>query len=190
MEGSPVLQLLLIAVSLALDAMAVSVSVGIANPRAAWKQGLRMGLWFGGFQFGMPLLGFLLGRTLSAYIAAAAPFVAFGLLAFVGGRMIIDSLQNQDGCAPATGELTTRRLFTLAVATSIDALAVGVSAAFMALPLLLSCTVIGVTAFLLSLLGALVGRRLGCAFQRWAQVLGGIVLILIGLKFLLERFFL
>lgn len=185
------LQLLLIAVSLALDAMAVSISVGIANPRAAWKQGLRMGLWFGGFQFGMPLLGFLLGRTLSTYISAAAPFVAFGLLAFVGGRMIVDSLQSKEDNAPAdAGELTTRRLFTLAVATSIDALAVGVSAAFMALPLLLSCTVIGVTAFLLSLLGALVGRRLGCAFQRWAQVLGGIVLILIGLKFLLERFFL
>lgn len=185
------LQLLLIAVSLALDAMAVSISIGIANPHAAWKQGLRMGLWFGGFQFGMPLIGFLLGRTLSTYIAAAAPFVAFGLLAFVGGRMIVDSLQSKDDCAAvAGGELTTRRLFTLAVATSIDALVVGVSAAFMAFPLLLSCAVIGVTAFLLSLLGALVGRKLGCAFQRWAQVLGGVVLILIGSKFLIERLFL
>lgn len=185
------IQLLLIAVSLALDAMAVSVSVGIANPRAALKQGLRMGLWFGAFQFGMPLLGFLLGRTLSVYVEAVAPFVAFALLAFVGGRMVLDSLQNKDCQLPeaASGDLTARRLFALAVATSIDALAVGVSAAFMALPLLLSCTVIGVTAFLLSLLGALVGKKLGCVFQRWAQVFGGCVLILIGLKFLIERLF-
>lgn len=186
------LQLLLIAVSLALDAMAVAISVGMANPRAALKQGLRMGLWFGGFQFGMPLVGFLLGQTLSAYIQSAAPFIAFALLAFVGGRMVLDSLPSK-GCdrpEPVPDTLTNRRLFTLAVATSIDALAVGVSAAFMALPLLLSCTVIGVTAFLLSVLGAVVGRRLGCAFQRWAQVLGGTVLILIGLKFLLERLFL
>lgn len=190
MGGICVVQLLLIAVSLALDAMAVSVSVGVANPRAAWKQGLRMGLWFGGFQFGMPLLGFLLGRTLSAYVEAVAPFVAFALLAFVGGRMVLDALQNKDCQVPgAVGELTARRLFALAVATSIDALAVGVSAAFMALPLLLSCAVIGVTAFLLSLLGAVVGKGLGCAFQRWAQLLGGCVLILIGLKFLIQRLF-
>lgn len=185
------LQLLLISVSLALDAMAVSISVGMANPQAAWKQGLRMGLWFGGFQFGMPLLGFLLGRTLSSYIQTAAPFVAFALLAFVGGRMVLDSLQNKDCEVPrAAGALTARKLFALAVATSIDALAVGVSAAFMAFPLLLSCTVIGATAFLLSLLGAVVGRKLGCAFQRWAQICGGVVLILIGLKFLVERLFL
>lgn len=184
------LQLLLIAVSLALDAMAVSISVGMANPRAAWRQGLRMGLWFGGFQFGMPLVGFLLGRTLSIYVAMVAPFIAFALLAFVGGRMVLDAWQNKDCEVPgAVGELTARRLFTLAVATSIDALAVGVSAAFMAFPLYLSCAVIGLTAFLLSLLGAVVGQRLGCAFQRWAQAIGGVVLILIGLKFLLERLF-
>lgn len=185
------LQLLLIAVSLALDAMAVSISVGMADPKAAWRQGLRMGLWFGGFQFGMPLLGFLLGQTLSAYIQSAAPFVAFALLAFVGGRMVLDAWQNKDCQVPsaAYGALTARKLLVLAVATSIDALAVGVSAAFMAFPLLLSCAVIGVTAFLLSLLGAVVGKGLGCAFQRWSQAAGGVALILIGLKFLLERLF-
>lgn len=185
------LKLLLIAVSLALDAMTVSISVGMSDPQAALKQGLRMGVWFGAFQFAMPLIGFLLGSTLSAYVAFAAPYIAFALLAFVGGRMVMDALQNKDCEVPsaACSTLTTKKLFALAVATSIDALAVGVSAAFMALPLLLSCTVIGVTAFLLSLLGALVGRKLGCAFQRWAQILGGVVLILIGLKFLIERLF-
>lgn len=172
--------------------MAVSVSVGMSNPAAAARQGLRMGLWFGGFQFAMPLVGFLLGQTLANYIEAAAPFIAFILLAFVGGRMVLDALQNQNCELPqdTPDTLTNRRLFTLAVATSIDALAVGVSAAFMALPLLLSCAVIGVTAFVLSVLGAIVGKKLGCAFQRWAQLLGGAVLIAIGLKFLLERLFL
>lgn len=185
------LKLLLIAVSLALDAMTVSISVGMSDPQAALKQGLRMGVWFGAFQFAMPLIGFLLGSTLSAYVAFAAPYIAFALLAFVGGRMVMDALQNKNCEVPsaAYSTLTAKKLFALAVATSIDALAVGVSAAFMALPLLLSCAVIGVTAFLLSLLGALVGRKLGCAFQRWAQVLGGVVLILIGLKFLIERLF-
>lgn len=185
------LKLLLIAVSLALDAMTVSISVGMSDPQAALKQGLRMGVWFGAFQFAMPLIGFLLGSTLSAYVAFAAPYIAFALLAFVGGRMVMDALQNKNCEVPsaAYSTLTAKKLFALAVATSIDALAVGVSAAFMALPLLLSCSVIGVTAFLLSLVGALVGRKLGCAFQRWAQVLGGVVLILIGLKFLIERLF-
>lgn len=185
------LKLLLIAVSLALDAMTVSISVGMSDPQAALKQGLRMGVWFGAFQFAMPLIGFLLGSTLSAYVAFAAPYIAFALLAFVGGRMVMDALQNKNCEVPsaACSTLTAKKLFALAVATSIDALAVGVSAAFMALPLLLSCAVIGVTAFLLSLVGALVGRKLGCAFQRWAQVLGGVVLILIGLKFLIERLF-
>lgn len=185
------LKLLLIAVSLALDAMTVSISVGMSDPQAALKQGLRMGVWFGAFQFAMPLIGFLLGSTLSAYVAFAAPYIAFALLAFVGGRMVMDALQNKNCEVPsaAYSTLTAKKLFALAVATSIDALAVGVSAAFMALPLLLSCAVIGVTAFQLSLLGALVGRKLGCAFQRWAQVLGGVVLILIGLKFLIERLF-
>lgn len=185
------LKLLLIAVSLALDAMTVSISVGMSDPQAALKQGLRMGVWFGAFQFAMPLIGFLLGSTLSAYVAFAAPYIAFALLAFVGGRMVMDALQNKNCEVPsaAYSTLTAKKLFALAVATSIDALAVGVSAAFMALPLLLSCAVIGVTAFLLSLVGALVGRKLGCAFQRWAQVLGGVVLILIGLKFLIERLF-
>lgn len=187
------IQLLLIALSLALDAMAVSISVGMAAPKAAWKEGLRLGVWFGAFQFGMPLLGFLLGQTLSTYIESIAPFVAFALLAFIGGRMVWDAIQSPGCDAPGQGEdmshLPAKRVCVLAIATSIDALAVGVSAAFMAMPLLLSCAVIGVTAFVLSFLGAVVGQKLGCAFQRWAQLAGGVVLILIGLKFLLERLF-
>lgn len=180
-------ELLLIAVSLALDALAVSVSVGMGNPQGGARQGLRLGLWFGGFQFGMPLLGFLLGTTLAAYIEAAAPWIAFGLLAFIGGRMIWEALSPGEG--EDVSHLTNSRLCLLAVATSIDALAVGVSAAMMGLDILLSCTVIGLTAFVLSFAGAMVGKGLGAAFQKWAQVAGGVVLIGIGLKFLLERLY-
>lgn len=181
------MQIVLIAVSLALDAMAVSISVGLAHPAQAARQGLRLGLWFGGFQFGMPLLGFLLGRTLSAYIESVAPWVAFALLAFIGGRMIWESFQ--PGEAEDFQVLPTGQVCLLAIATSIDALAVGVGASLMGLPLVLSCAVIGATAFVLSFLGAVVGRKLGQGFQTWAQVAGGAVLIGIGLKFLLERFF-
>lgn len=182
-------RLLLIAVSLALDAMAVSVSVGVANPAGGLRQGLRLGAWFGAFQFIMPLLGFLLGRTLAGYVSAVSPYIAFALLAFIGGRMVWDALSaKKDGEDDADyAHLPWQRLLLLAIATSIDALAVGVSAAFMDFPLLLSCCVIGAVAFALSVLGALVGKALGGLFQTCAQLAGGVILILMGGKFLLEQ---
>lgn len=181
-------RLLLIAVSLALDAMTVSVSVGVANPQGGLRQGLRLGSWFGAFQFIMPLLGFLLGRTLAGYVSAVSPYIAFALLAFIGGRMVWDALSREkDGGGCDCAKLTWRRLLPLAVATSIDALAVGVSAAFMDFPLLLSCCVIGAVAFALSVLGALVGKALGTLFQTCAQLAGGVILILMGGRFLLEH---
>lgn len=183
------LQILLIAVSLAMDAMAVSISVSLACPGSAARQGVRLGLWFGSFQFAMPLVGFLLGQTLSGYVQAAAPWIAFILLAFIGGRMILDALQPREEPQEDMAHLSTGRVCLLAVATSIDALAVGVGASLMGMPLLFSCAIIGVTAFALSLLGAVLGQKLGQAFQTYAQVGGGVVLILIGLKFLIERLF-
>lgn len=181
-------QLFLIALSLAVDALAASVSVSLAHPEGGVAQGLRLGAWFGGFQFGMPLLGFLLGRGLTARVEAAAPFLAFALLAFIGGRMLWEALGTPEE-APDYSCLTNRRLFLLAVATSIDALAVGVSAAFMDFPVLVSCGVIGLTSFVLSFGGAMVGRRLGAAFRLYAQVAGGVVLVAIGARFLLERLY-
>lgn len=178
-----------IAVSLAMDAMAVSVSAGIACRGSALRQGLRLGLWFGAFQFAMPLVGFFLGQALAAYVEAAAPYIAFALLAFIGGRMVWDALQPPDEKDEDLSDLSTAKVCLLAIATSIDALAVGVGASLMGMDLLTSCVVIGVTAFLLSFLGAVVGRKLGQRFNTWAQVAGGIVLIAIGLKFLLERVF-
>lgn len=179
-------QALLIALSLAMDAMAVSISAGIACRGSAVGQGLRLGTWFGAFQFAMPLVGFALGRAMAAYVEAVAPYIAFALLAFIGGRMVWDSLAG-DGEEEDMANLSNSKVCMLAIATSIDALAVGVGASLMAMPLLPSCIIIGVVAFALSFLGAVVGRKLGQRFSTWAQVAGGVVLIGIGLKFLLEK---
>ena len=185
---SQFIQVFLIALSLAMDAMAGSISVGLACQGSAAKQGLRLGVWFGAFQFAMPLIGFALGVALSNVVSTAAPFIAFALLAFIGGRMIWDAFQGEESEEDMSC-LSNGKVCLLAIATSIDALAVGVSASLMELPLLPSCAIIGVTAFVLSFVGAVVGRLLGSRFNTWAQVAGGLVLVGIGLKFLLERLF-
>ena len=178
----------LIAVSLALDAFAVSVSIGISVPGFGWRQAVKMGCWFGAFQFLMPLLGWALGSSVSRYIEAVDHWIAFALLALIGGKMVWESLRK--GCGgeeEAPGDLSARRLCVLAVATSIDALAVGVSMAFMPVDILSSAGIIGIVAFVLSVVGGLVGRRLGCLFQRRAELVGGLVLIGIGVKILCEH---
>lgn len=179
-------EILLIALSLAMDAMAVSISASIACPQGGVKQALRLGIWFGAFQFAMPLVGFFLGQTLLGYVSTLAPWIAFALLAFIGGKMLWDNMTDGGEEKIDANGLTNRKLCLLAVATSIDALATGVSAAFMSMPLWISCGVIGVVAFVLSVVGALAGNYLGERFQRFAGLLGGIVLIGIGVKFLLQ----
>ena len=182
------LEILLIAVSLALDAFAVSVSSGISVPGFGGRQALKMGLWFGGFQFDMPLAGWFLGSSVSRYIEAVDHWVAFGLLAFIGGRMVWGALRQGAGDGEAAPpDLSAGRLCLLAIATSIDALAVGVSMAFMQVDILLSAAVIGLVALGLSVVGGLVGKRLGVLFQRRAELAGGLVLVGIGLKILLEH---
>lgn len=177
-------EILLIAFSLALDAAAVSISISAAFP-GGWPQALRLGLWFGSFQFLMPLLGHTLGRALTLRFSSAAPWVAFVLLAYIGGKLLWDALSPSPR-PPLTRPLTRPRLFLLALATSLDALATGVSLACMALPLWLSCSVIGSVAFALSVLAALCGSRLGRRWCQWAGALGGVALMAIGVKFLLQ----
>jgi len=174
----------LIAVSLAMDAFAVSVSSGISVPGFGKRQAVQMGLWFGAFQFCMPLIGWFLGSSVSGYISSIGHFVAFGLLSFIGGGMVWGSVKGEEEAAPP--DLSPRRLCLLAVATSIDALAVGVSMAFMEVNILLSAAIIGAVAFALSLVGGLAGRRLGGLFQQRAELAGGLVLIGIGVKILAE----
>jgi len=182
-----VIEIFLIAVSLALDAFAVSVSTGISAPGFGLRQSARMGLWFGTFQFAMPLIGWFLGSSVAKYIEAFDHWLAFALLALIGGRMIWESLHGEEEQADGPADLSARRLCVLAIATSIDALAVGVSMAFMPVNILFSAIVIGVVAFGLSLVGGMLGKKLGTLFEKWAQVAGGIVLIGIGIKILIEH---
>lgn len=180
------IQIFLIALSLAMDAFAVSVSTGIAVPGFGPKQAARIGLWCGAFQFGMPLIGWFLGSSVRSYIQAVDHWIAFGLLALIGGNMILEAVRG--GGEEALTELSVKRLFLLALATSIDALAVGVTLAFETnVNILLSATIIGLVAFALAMIGGLLGRRLGELFQRRATLLGGLVLVGIGLKILFEH---
>lgn len=181
-------EVFLIAVSLALDAFAVAVSSGISVRGFGVRLALKVGLYFGFFQFSMPLIGWLLGSGLSTYIIAIDHWVAFGLLGVIGGRMVWEAA-HKDCSVPDSGpsELPAKRLVVLAVATSIDALAVGVSMAFMDVNIISSAALIGAVAFVLSVFGGLLGKKLGCLFQKRAEIVGGLVLIGIGAKILFEH---
>ena len=181
-------EIFLIAVSLALDAFAVSVSSGISIPGFGPRQAVKMGLWFGTFQFLMPLLGWLLGSSVSQYIEAVDHWVAFGLLAVIGGKMAWESLRR--GCGEedeAPPDLSARRLCVLAIATSIDALAVGVTFAFLETPILSAVSLIGVTTFCISVAGVAVGCWFGARYKKRAELTGGVILMLLGVKILLEH---
>ena len=165
------LSILLIALSLAMDAFAVSVSTGIAVPGFGVRQAARIGLWCGFFQFSMPLAGWFLGSSVKSYIEFIDHWIAFGLLALIGASMIREALSGEGG--EAVADLSVRRLFFLALMKDVN--------------ILLSAAVIGAVAFLMAMLGGLLGRRLGQLFQKRATLLGGAVLILIGVKILGEH---
>lgn len=176
------------AVSLALDAFAVATSTAIATPHFRKRYAVRMGIWFGAFQFAMPLIGWLLATGVSDYIKAIDHFIAFGLLAFLGGRMVWGSFSDTCETGHGADDLSAGRLCLLAIATSIDAMAAGISMAFMPhINVWLACTVIGLVAFALSVAGGLLGKKLGCLFQKRAELVGGLVLILLGTKILIEH---
>lgn len=175
---------LLIAVGLAMDALTVSICGGLVLKEARLKHALRMGLFFGGFQAGMPVLGWLAGRGLAGFIEAADHWIAFGLLAAIGGKMIHDAL----GKTHATMDPSRIGvLLMLSIATSIDALAVGVTFALLGGPILAPALTIGAVTFLLSVAGVLSGHRLGHGFESKVGVAGGLILIGIGVKILVEH---
>ena len=180
------LSILLIGVSLSMDALAISIANGLTLKNFSWRHALWMGVYFGGFQFLMPLIGCLLGSTVSRYVTALGPYISFALLAFIGGKMLFDSIRGGDD---EEGMLTLshKRLLAMAVATSIDALAVGVSFAFQPdVKLLPSCILIGCTTFVISFAGAMLGSKIPGLSGKKAGILGGIVLIGIGIKLLIE----
>ena len=181
-----IFELLLIAVGLSMDAFAVSICKGLSVQRLKPRHYLLTGAWFGGFQALMPSIGFLLGSAFDQYINAFDHWIAFVLLAFIGGNMVRESLSGDEECHDDSFGLRT--MFLLAVATSIDALAVGVT--FALLPdvhILSAVSLIGVTTFLLSAVGLKVGNVFGLRYKARAELAGGVILILMGLKILLEH---
>lgn len=181
------IELLLMAVALAMDAFAVAVSEGIRMGKLRHAHALKVGLFFGVFQGVMPAIGFLAGMTVDKYIESVDHWIALGLLGFIGVRMIVEACRPED-CrrAPACAS-NTRTLCILSLATSIDALAVGISLAIQHENIVRCSSVIGIITFVVCYLGVLAGRQLGCMFRKRAEIAGGIVLILIGLKILLEH---
>lgn len=181
-----IVELLLLAVGLSMDAFAVAVCKGLALGRLSWREMAVVGLWFGGFQALMPLAGYLLGTGFQQYIASVDHWIAFALLVFIGAGMIREAAKPEEADRTG-GSLHWRSMAVLAVATSIDALAVGVTFAFLEVRAAAAAAVIGVTTFLLSALGVLAGHRFGGRSRAKAQCLGGGILILLGLKILLEH---
>lgn len=180
--------ILLIGVGLSMDAFAVAVCKGLSMRRINWGHAAVIALFFGGFQALMPLIGWLMGLGLQGLIAEYDHWVAFGLLAFIGGKFLFDALRAGDAQTDACDiALDIKGLFMLAVATSIDALAVGITLAFLKVSIAEACGLIGATTFLLSLAGVVVGNFFGAKFQKKAEIAGGVILILIGLKILLEH---
>ncbi len=198
MNDISVWELLLTAVALSMDAMAVAISSGILAQKVKLKDALLMAFFFGFFQFAMPVIGYyiipLLGKVFGSgvvtFVNAADHFIAFALLSFIGGKMVIEAIKNQDD--DGSSSFSFKTLFVMALATSIDALAVGITYNTLSLTtgfFWFAVAAIGIVTFALSLIGVLLGKRLGAKFKRWAVLAGGIVLIGIGVKILIEHIF-
>ena len=182
------IEIILIGIGLSMDAFAVAVCKGLAMKQLNKKQALVIGLYFGLFQGMMPVLGWLFGTGFMKYIEAVDHWIAFGLLAFIGGKMIVEAIREKPAEAEKTDQpLKHRELLILAIATSIDALAVGISFAAIGTPIVPAAPVIGLITFSLSILGVFIGNRFGSRYERKAEILGGIILIAIGVKILIEH---
>ena len=181
------LSLFILAAALSMDAFAVSVCKGLAMKRVSVKNALIIGLWFGGFQALMPAIGYLLGTKFDQYITSIDHWIAFVLLSFIGISMIKEAISTKDEEEETNPSLSVKTMFLLAVATSIDALAVGVTFAFLKVQIIPAVSFIGTITFLLSIVGVKVGNVFGTRYKAKAEIAGGIILILIGVKILLEH---
>lgn len=179
------IELFLIAVGLSMDAFAVSVCKGLAMPKCTFKKAAIVGLWFGGFQALMPAIGYILGAQFQETIASIDHWIAFVLLALIGGNMIHEALDNDEEEADAS--LDVKAMFLLAVATSIDALAIGITFAFLKVNIIPAVCFIGIVTFIISFAGVKIGNVFGARYKNKAEIVGGVILILLGLKILLEH---
>lgn len=178
-------ELMLLAVGVSMDAFSVAICKGLSLHKIRVGQVVEVGLWFGVFQAVMPLIGFLVGIGFSNYIVAWDHWIAFVLLGFLGFNMLRNAKKGEDACLAV--ELDRKEMLALSLATSVDALAVGVTFAFLKVNIMQAVSVIGATTFAFSAVGVWLGRLFGARFRTPAQILGGVVLMLIGLKILLEH---
>jgi putative Mn2+ efflux pump MntP len=179
--------LILLGAGLAMDAFAVSVCKGLAMRKINYRHAAIIALFFGGFQAGMPFLGWLLGKQFAKHIEAIDHWIAFFLLAFIGIKMIVEAVrETDDPTAQEEFRLDIGELFILAVATSIDALAVGVTLSFFKVSIILAITTIGAVTFIISLCGVGIGNRFGAAYKNKAEIVGGAVLTCLGIYILVK----
>ena len=178
-------ELFLIAVGLSMDAFAVSVCKGLSMPKLNKKHAVIIGLYFGGFQALMPLIGYYLGAHFKDAITSFDHWIAFILLVIIGGNMIKEAMDKED--EELDDSVDVKTMLVLAVATSIDALAIGVTFAFLQVQILAAVSFIGITTFVLSVIGVAVGHFFGMKYKSRAELAGGIILILMGCKILIEH---
>ena len=179
------IELLLLSVGLAMDAFAVSICKGISMKKMNWKKAVIIGIYFGGFQALMPVIGYFLGTAFESIITNIDHWVAFILLGIIGGNMIKESFEDEsENCNDDVGFKT---MLILAIATSIDALAVGITFAFLKVNLVAAISMIGAITFALSVVGTKIGNRFGDKYESKAELVGGIILVLLGIKILLEH---
>lgn len=181
------LTLLTLAVGLAMDAFAVSICKGLAMREKVLKKGIIVGLWFGGFQALMPTIGFFLGTQFKDQITSIDHWIAFVLLGLIGINMVKEALSNDE--EQADDSIAVKEMFMLAVATSIDALAVGITFAFLNVHIVSAASMIGVCTFLISFAGVKIGNIFGTKYKSKAELAGGIILILLGFKILFEHLY-
>lgn len=181
------LELLILAIGLSMDAFAVSVCKGLAMKKLEFKNMAIVGLWFGGFQALMPTIGYFLGVQFKNQITAIDHWIAFVLLGVIGANMIKEACSKDDEEEEVKANLDVKTMFMLAIATSIDALAVGITFAFLSVNLVHAVTFIGITTFILSAVGVGIGNIFGTKYKAKAEIAGGIILILLGIKILLEH---
>lgn len=175
-----------LAVGLAMDAFAVSVCKGLKMREKIGSKAIIVGLWFGGFQALMPLIGYILGHQFKDQIVSIDHWIAFGLLVLIGLNMIREALSSEEE-EETDDSLDVKEMFLLAVATSIDALAVGITFAFLQVSIYSAITIIGIVTFFISILGVKIGNVFGIKYKSRAELVGGIILIVLGIRILLEH---
>ncbi len=182
------IELMILAIGLSMDAFAVSICKGLSMKKAGIKEGAICGIWFGGFQALMPVIGFFLGTLFTKQIEAFDHWVAFVLLALIGANMLKEAFEKCECCENQDADLSAKTMFIMAVATSIDALAVGISLAMAGnVNIWVAMALIGVVTFAMCTAGVKVGNIFGSRYEKKAEAAGGVILILLGLKILLEH---